>query len=232
MDISTPQQKSIVEEFMKIALVAKPLLPYSVDGKEAILAMKNGGSRNWRQMEWIGFWFEFFIETTVQPKLGNSMGPSYGNTTFDLQFEHVWDLKAHPNHNSSLILNDQEAVRNCIKENAGVGFIIVEGAVEYDDASGSFKNWHDALKGKQSEYEAARIARNAPSRRRKTSFRPEAVIGIWISSIETLEQGQSDGWISGFQKDMRNSDGKPRRAKFMFDTSKIPASCIVGSIKI
>jgi len=229
---SNVQQKSIVEEFMKIALVAKPLLPHSVDGKEAILAMKNGGSRNWRQMEWIGFWFEFFIETAVQPKLGNSTGPSYGNTRFDLQLEHVWDLKAHPSHNNSLILNDQEAVRNCIKENAGVGFIIVEGAVEYDDANSSFKKWHDSLKGKQSEYEAARIARKAPSRRRKTSFRPEAVFGIWISSIDTLEQGQSDGWISGFQKDMRNSDGKPRRAKFMFDTSKIPSSCIVGSIKL
>ena len=61
MIASQPPSESIIEEFLKIALVAKPLIPKFVDGKEAILEMKNGGSRNWTQMEWIGFWFEFFV---------------------------------------------------------------------------------------------------------------------------------------------------------------------------
>ena len=71
-----PPSESIIEEFLKIALVAKPLIPKFVDGKEAIMEMKNGGSRNWRQMEWIGFWFEFFVETQIQPTLGNTVGPT------------------------------------------------------------------------------------------------------------------------------------------------------------
>ena len=36
-------------------------MPNSVDGKTAILEMRDGGSPNWRQMEWIGFWFEYFL---------------------------------------------------------------------------------------------------------------------------------------------------------------------------
>jgi hypothetical protein len=227
-----PIAKSIVEEFIKVALIAKPLLPTKIDGKSAILEMKNGASRNWRQMEWIGFWFEYFIETEVKPKLGNTIGPRYGNTVFDLQLENVWDLKAHPNHSSQLLLNDQDAVRKCIIENGGVGFIIIEGAVEYDDVNESFKNWHDKMKGKQSDYVTARIHRNAPSRRRKISFQPTSIVGVWIDSLEVLIKGQADGWISGFQENMRNADGKPRRSKFKFNTLKIPEANIAGRIQI
>ena len=55
MSKTTVVSKLIVEEFIKVALVAKPLLPKYFDGKQAIVAMKNGGARNWRQIEWIGF---------------------------------------------------------------------------------------------------------------------------------------------------------------------------------
>jgi hypothetical protein len=224
--------KSIVEEFIKVALLAKPLIPQFIDGKDAIMEMKNGGSRNWRQMEWIGWWFEFFIDEKIKPQVGITVGPRYGNTTFDLKLNYVWDLKAHPINKDQLLLNDQEAIRDCIVENGGVGFIIVEGEVAYDDTKETFKIWHDTLKGKQSAYVADRIARNAPSRRRKVSFTPKTIVGIWIDSIETLINGQTQGWISGFQENMRNSDGNPRRAKFKFTTSKIPENCIVGTIKI
>ncbi len=232
MTATVPASESIIEEFLRIALVAKPLIPKFVDGKEAIMEMKNGGSRNWRQMEWIGFWFEFFVETHLQPTLGNTVGPTYGKTTFDLQLSNVWDLKAHPNHLKYLLLNDQQAVKSCIEEKGGVGFIVVDGLTEYDDENETFKKWHDALKGKQSAYVKSRIARNAPPRRRKVSFRPKSILGIWINSVDELTKGELDGWISGFQKDMRNSNGNPRRAKFKFDTSRIPSHNRVGEIEI
>ena len=219
---------SIREEFISIALVAKSLIPKFVDGKDAILEMKNGGSKNWRQTEWIGWWFEFFIETEVRPTIGHTIGPSYGKTTFDLQIDHVWDLKAHPNHLDALILNDQVATRQCITDHNGVGFVIVEGTTQYDDDLGTFKEWHDKLKGKKSAYVLNRIARKAKPRLRKISFSPTAIVGIWIDSQETLEKGSKDGWISDFQKNMRNSNGKPRNAKYKFDTSKIPEKNVVG----
>ena len=57
-------------------------------------------------------------------------------------------------------------------------------------------------------------------------------MGIWIDSVETLIQGESQGWISGFQENMRNSNGNLRRAKFKITTAKIPENCIVGTIEI
>jgi hypothetical protein len=41
-----------------------------------------------------------------------------------------------------------------------------------------------------------------------------------------------DGWIGGFQENMRNSDGNPRTPKFKFHTSKIPAANIAGTIQL
>ena len=33
--------------------------PKIIDGKDAILEMKEGNSKNWKQMEWMGFYFEY-----------------------------------------------------------------------------------------------------------------------------------------------------------------------------
>lgn len=37
-------------------------MPKIWDGREAILEMRDGGSRQWRQMEWMGFYFEYLCE--------------------------------------------------------------------------------------------------------------------------------------------------------------------------
>ena len=224
--------KSVIEEFLEISLLIKPIIPRFVDGKDAITTMKQNGSPNWRQMEWIGWWFEYFVESEIRPALGNTLGPKFGNTTFDIKLKYVWDLKAHPMHKDDLILNDQKAIQECTITNDGLGFIILEGEVLYDDDQESFKNWHDSIKGKQSKYVDERIARNAPSRRRKKSFKPSSLFGIWIDSIETLENGLKTGWVGDFQKDMRNSNGNPRKAKYKFNTSKIPTENIVANIPL
>ena len=37
-------------------------VPKVWDGRSAILEMKEDGSKQWRQMEWMGFYFEFLSE--------------------------------------------------------------------------------------------------------------------------------------------------------------------------
>ena len=144
-------QNSAYEELIIILNILESELPRFVDGKEAILEMRREGSRNWRQMEWIGFWFEHFVEQKVIPKVGAQRGPTYGTTEFDLQRNFVWDLKAHPLESRNLILNDQAAIKQCIQSESGLGFIVISGQTQYDDASQSFKIWHDAQKGGSSE---------------------------------------------------------------------------------
>lgn len=205
-------------------------LPPRVDGRQAILEMRHGGSRHWRQMEWMGFYLEYFVETRVARDLGLVNGPTFGNTKFDYRLRRVWDLKTHPRGVTTAPMNDCEAIHRCIKQFGGVGFLIAEVDPEYDEA-GTFKAWHDELKGGRSRYEEDRIARRAPSRRRKVAFQPVAVTAVFLSSRDDIDQGIEAGWLSEFQRNMRNSDGSPRRAKYAITPSKVPASAIVARVK-
>lgn len=189
-------------------------LPSRVDGREAILQMMSEGGRHWRQMEWIGFWFEHLGDTKVGPSLAPpaTRGPRYGNTEFDIRWHEVWDCKAHPKQAGNwAILNDAEAIDLACAQFGGVGFVVLDGVADYD-LDGSFKAWHDSLKGGVSDYERLRVKENRPSRRRKTAFTPSGLRAIYLDP-DALEEGRRAGWIKGFQEGMRNADGRPRRSK-------------------
>lgn len=203
--------KSELEQILSELL---PNIPDSITGKEAILRMKKEGSTNWKQMEWIGFWFEHLVSKHLLPAVGDQALSKHGKTTFDLRRQYIWDLKSHPNQSKSLILNDKSAIEECLERESGLGFIILSGDVEYDE-TGEFKKWHDALKGGTSAYEKSRILRNAPSRRRKVNFTPTSVDAYWFSKVSEIEKCLIEGILSEFQTGMRNSNGKSRKPKIM-----------------
>ena len=203
-------------------------LPKTVDGKEAILELKQN-DYNWRQMEWIGWYFEYKLFTLLTEKMQGSNGPVFGKTTFDYKNQFVWDFKAHPSltakgtTNDPMILNDREAIETCIRENRGLGFIVIYGKAIYD-TTGAFKEWHDDLKGGPSSYEQERIRRNAPSRKRKSAFEIDRIEAVFFNSQSELDRGVQEKWITFFQEGMRNADGSPRRAKYALWTMKAPDS--------
>jgi len=154
-----------------ISSVLKDRLPKQWDGKRAILEMRDKGSRHWRQMEWIGFYFQFCCEQYLD-EIMEIPGPRYGNTGFDAFLEIPWDFKAHVNRSGSnrIIVNDWEAVDRGISEYNAIGLILAIGSAVYNDEERSFKRWHDKLKGKISDYERRRVERGAKSRIRKVSY--------------------------------------------------------------
>ncbi len=199
-------------------------LPTKWEGRSTILELKDADYM-WRQMEWIGWYFEYKARSVLIDALGGDLGPSFGRTVFDYQREFVWDFKAHPlNAGHWAIMNDCEAVNACIESFSGNGFVVAVGIAEYDD--GTFKQWHDALKGGQSEYELKRIQRQAPSRSRKTSFEISDYMTIFFEDRSSLERAIREGWMSGdAQVGWRNSNGRPRRAKYKINTGAIPDWC-------
>lgn len=225
-------RKSAYEEVLSLFDVLSKSVPKYVDGKNAVIEMKNGGSRNWRQMEWIGFWFEFFFEKNLIPVLGGTRGPTFGTTQFDFKKKYVWDLKAHPSEAKSLILNDQNAIKNCVISEKGLGFIIISGIAKYDNSKGEFKKWHDNLKGGTSAYEKNRVARGASSRRRKISFEPENLHALWFDDVSDINSAVRDGWLKSFQTDMKNSNGQPRPAKFQFNLDAVSKNNMIAEVKI
>lgn len=206
-------------------------LPQTIDAREAIESMRSGGSRHWRQMEWIGFYPEFLFETVIAPDIGAAPGPRYGNMNFDIRRKYVWDLKSHATGVSSWApLNDVEAVTQCLLDHGGLGFIVLSGSCLYDD-DGSFKRWHEQLKGGPSEYSKRIASRGASSRRRKVSYSPDRLVVFRFNSADELARARREGWIKGFQEGMRNSNDRSRRAKIMVDLGAIGQWAIVEDVR-
>jgi len=199
--------KEISEGFKNILLVW--------DGRKSILEMKESGFPHWKQMEWIGWYFQFLCERFLKD-IVEIPGPKFGNVRFDGFLKIPWDFKAHAINTSShqIIVNDSEATATGIKKFGSVGLILSMGKVEYNDEQRTFQKWHEALKGGKSKYELERIKRGAWSRLRKTEFNLEQISFIKIDDNVLIKCGS-------FQRDFRNSNGRPRREKVLLDLEKL-----------
>ena len=190
-------------------------IPKKWDGRESILEMKDTNYTQWRQMEWIGFYFQFLCERYLS-SIMESPGPTYDRVQFD-GFKNIpWDFKAHAMNTNShkIIVNDREATASGIKDYGAIGLILAFGKVLYDDEDRTFQKWHEALKGGKSEYEIERIERGARSRKRKVSFDLQQISFIKITD-DTLVKCDS------FQEGLRNANGSPRRPKVLLNLEKI-----------
>ncbi len=190
-------------------------LPRSWEGRTCILRMRDEGFPHWRQMEWIGFYFQFLCAGLLPP-LMKIPGPRYGKPEFDGFCEVPWDFKAHAINTSAhqIIVNDSEAIAQAISEYGSVGLILALGEVEYNDEARSFQTWHERVKGGRSRYEEERIRRGAWSRLRKVNFTLRQVSFIEIADATLVKSGS-------FQSDFRNSNGRPRRAKLLIDLERL-----------
>lgn len=197
--------------------IAKALgpIPKYWDGKQVIMEMREVDFPHWRQMEWMGFYFQFlcgkYLSSTMQIP-----GPKYGKVEFDGFLKVPWDFKAHAMNTSShqIIVNDSQAISQGIAEYGCVGLILAIGKVEYNDEERTFQKWHSILKGGISDYEKERVKRGAWSRLRKVSFDLKQISFIRIRDETLVKTGS-------FQSDFRNSNGRPRRAKVLLDLEKL-----------
>ncbi len=204
--------------FKEVCNIIGPLvskIPMSWDGKKCILEMKKDNAKNWKQMEWIGWYFEYWCQKNLSEVMEMPFSKKYGNVSFDGYLEIPWDFKSHAiESGNKIIINDSEAISNAIRDFGCVGLILATGSVIYDNQSGDFKKWHDVLKEGKSNYETKRIARNALSRKRKSSMEISKIDLINIDDELLIKCGS-------FQENFRNSNGKPRRKKVLLDLTKI-----------
>jgi hypothetical protein len=215
------------QEAGEIVSRLRATVPNFLDGKSAILEMQSGGGK-WRHNEWIGFWFEFFANRHLRGLAGFGSGPTFGNVTFDLARNYIWDLKAHVTGRSKwVLLNDQSAVREAVRHYGGIGYVILEGSSDFDDPQMSFKKWHDDLKVTVSAYRAKGLVTGRRSRRRKRNFAPESIRVIWISSEDEINEALARGWMGHFQAGMINADGTPRNSKFKINIALVPPANVV-----
>ena len=199
--------KNISHELKKI--------PKKWDGKAAILEMKENAYPHWRQMEWIGFYFQYLCKKHLE-HLMEIPGIKYDKVEFDGFYEIPWDFKAHAinTSNHKIIVNDSMALSKAIDEFGKVGLILASGKVIYNDENRTFQKWHQKLKGGLSSYEKDRIKRGAWSRLRKVEFDLQQIAFIEITDKTLIKSGS-------FQTDFRNANGSPRKSKMLLDLEKI-----------
>ena len=217
------------QEAIKIKDILKTNLPTNWDGKECITEMHAAETTHWRQMEWIGWYFQWKAFDLLTMHLGGTVGGAYGNSGFDYHNDCVWDFKAHVSNSGKpwAILNDSLAIEECIAEHGSVGFIVAEGPAFYNDIEQTFKKWHSEFSGDPSKYVLKGREEGRRSRRRKTLFVLGDVV-IFRLDTETLSQGMEERWLKGFQQNMRNSNDKPRKGKVQIHLGNMPASLILG----
>lgn len=195
-------------------------IPLKWEGRKAILEMKDANYNQWKQMEWIGFYFQFLCGKYLSGIM-KMPGVRYGNTSFDGFKEIPWDFKAHAINTSShqIIVNDSKATARAIKDFGAVGLILALGQVGYNDENRTFQEWHETLKGGLSDYSKERILRGAWSRLRKVEFNLKQISFIKIDDAILVKSGS-------FQRDFRNADGSPRREKVLLDLEKIDENTV------
>jgi len=189
-------------------------LPVAWDGRKSVLELKKA-NYNWRQMEWWAFYFEYKAKNILKEDM-QIPGDKFGNVHFDMKGKINWDLKASAikTNNHNIILNDKKAMDLSIKKHGVHGEIIALCDVEYNDVDRSFQKWHTKLKGGKSNYEIERESRTATSRYRKTKAN--------LCEILFLIFNKDDLKNLAIMKQGRNSNGNPRRVKYMLDLENIP----------
>ncbi len=184
--------------------------PKKWDGKQSILELKERNYQ-WRQMEWMGWYFEVLCQDLLSKTDFKIPGNKYGNIEFDSFRMINWDMKtsAIKSDNHKVILNDKIAINESIKAFGHHGIILALVDVEYNDKNRSFQKWHTKLKGGLSKYEKNRITRNATSRYRKTSAELKQILLLIIN--------QDNQSYLDIHRQGRNSDGSLRNVKYMLN---------------
>ena len=180
-------KKKIVDTVEKLRLASQNM-PKAWDGKESILEMKEAGFKDWKQMEWIDFYFKFLGQKHFSSII-EMPGKKYGITKFDAFSEISWDFKVNSIdlRAYSVAANDAEGIANTISDYGYYGIILAIGDIKFDDKETYFKKWHDELRGEVSKYDANKINRGIMSRTRKIIFTLEEIHFICFNN-ETIHQ--------------------------------------------
>ncbi len=208
-DIGAPSEPRVEAE--AIVSTLEPAISHRWDGKACVLEMLEGGSRQWAQMEWAGFYFEFVGVTKCIKELGG--GPAtYGPTRFDYARDHVWDFKVHASGSDILILNDVGAIDEAAIVGKGVGFVVLSVAATRDEDH-AFEEWHEhqkQLHRKAPDKPRATLRRH---RYRKSAVSPSCLDVIHFPNSESITAALKAGVLDFFAQG-RQPSGEPRRPKY------------------
>lgn len=227
------------------AALASEIRRWPWDGRTAVGWLRSNGLRGANDNEWQGFYFEAQAVLTLEklfPPPAVLPRARFGATTFDYTLYRAWDLKAHTalqsfpsagrqsREPSTVVLNDQEAIRASVAEQ-GLGFLIMSGTAVMDE-DGSFVEWHreqKALAGVKTVR-----SNSGRSRMRKAAFVPTLIECFWIPDTSALDAAIDAGAIKhqtqGRQAPAGGATtGRERRPKYSMNLTVARKRLLVSS---
>lgn len=175
--------------------------------------MRDEGCSNWRQMEWIGWYFQHLCDTrlntvfTIPGEAFRDKKVSFDGNAEGYNFDfkaHAW-MTASGKYQPRTVLNDKESMDESVERHGRHGLLLALLKCEYDH-DGDFKKWHESIKGTASKYVRDGISSGRVSRKRKIHAHVEKYVVLTITKenihrLPLMNQG-------------KNSNGKPRMPKY------------------
>ena len=175
------------------------------EAKKCIVEMKEKQCNNWKQTEWVGWYFQFLMDNK---KVSNVEKFKYFicNTKFNGCIgKNIIDYKTSSvNDKENIILNDKEAIDRVVNKYKELGFLILKGDAEKEKDK-ELDEWRKSLTGK-SKYVKRGEKSGRKHRKLKTKFFPKKLLYVSINqeNIKYLKD-HAQG---------KNSNGKPRPLKY------------------
>ncbi len=226
MNIDNPKEEAILlVDTLFDELGSGGIAPYGapyVDGKEAVLWMREEQLSSWREIEWAGYYLKHRMRYNATTYYPNHFNEITEGKCYLVKGKYLWDTRLRSiQATTKVILFDVEQLNSFVMEYGGLGLILANAIMSYD-VSGEFKKWHEKLKGGPSNYTIQREAEGRPERIRKDAFMISHVSAYYFPKDIFLERPLPSWLKDDFQRTMRQQNGSERNAKYMIDLSKVP----------
>ena len=197
-----------------------------VDGKAAVLEMKEADFGSWREIEWPGYYIKFAVQDAIQSGFLGGFRSIVDRKHYLAKGEYLWDARLMNVEYTEVMLADKARTDQLIQDNDGIGLVVFQAEV-VKEYSGEFRAWHIELGGGKTQWIRDSIARGALPKVRKTEFMVTHSIAFHFDSSD-FEQGLDEGWLTLYAHNMRNARGELRNPKYMLHLDHVPMDKLLG----
>jgi hypothetical protein len=217
--------ESLFDEFGTGGISAHGDIPF-IDGRDAVLEMKESGYPNWKQVEWAGHHIKYLVQKNCSEGLCGAIVPYNLRSKHFVKGEYVWDARFKGHESNRVPLSAVTDYDSITRRNGGIGVFIVD-ALWAHDLNGDFRRWHEEQKGAPSRYSIIREREGRPEHPRKSAYAFGKIIAYFFA-YNNLQNGVRDGWLqNNWQIDMRNAGGESRTAKYLLKVDKVPRDYLI-----
>jgi hypothetical protein len=189
---------------------------YIIDGKKAIVWMKENNIKGWKELEWPNYFLKNFLYFSLKDHFQLIRDIKF----LFLKANFAWDIQIHSTPAPSKIsLMDKKNLDTFIQKQNGYGLIVINIHPNYD-LNGEFREWHIQYGGGKSKYIQKRETEGAFKRHQKTHIFLIDILAFFFIDLKSFQQGYGF-WLEDWGDDLRNANNLDRNPKYRIDLEEL-----------